>query len=433
MTPSSTSQPMSARRTAIIGGLMVAAGPLSITLYAPALPTLVADLGTGEAMGKLTLSVYFGAFAPAQLVCGPLSDRFGRKPIAIAFFALYVLGSFAAALAPTIEMLLLGRALQGVGVSAGVALSRAMVRDQFVGSESIRILTLINLILTVAPAIAPTLGSVLLLAGSWHLLFVVMAGFGMAIIAMLARGARETQPVAAQTPLKPSRILANYGRLLRSAEFMAPALLLAIAFGGFYGFSALLPFVLLDGLGLTTFQFAMTMLIQTGSFITGNLVAGQIARRASGLHMVRIGLVLLVLAGLGFAIGPRLFPDLADCGDVSSGPVDAGSRLYRPQHHGRRHGRLRYHCRRRRRADRSVSGRRRLYRLDPGQRALPRRPQCPGDAVAGDGRPCDPARPLAPHLGRASGRDAAGDVRPFLLPSWAKVPGGRMRAPGHCH
>lgn len=305
----SPTQPMSARRTAIVGGLMVAAGPLSITLYAPALPTLVADLTTTEAMGKLTLSVYFGAFALAQLVCGPLSDRFGRKPVAIGFFALYVLGSLVAALAPSIEMLLAGRALQGIGVSAGVALSRAMVRDQFVGSESIRILTLINLILTVAPAVAPTLGSALLLAGSWHLMFVVMAGFGLAIIVMLSLGARETQPVAAQVPLNPIRILANYRRLLASAQFMAPALLLAIAFGGFYGFSALLPFVLLDDIGLTPFQFAMTMLIQTGSFITGNLVAGQVARRASGLQMVRIGLVLLVLAGLGFAIGPRLFPD----------------------------------------------------------------------------------------------------------------------------
>ncbi|GLQ11815.1 Bcr/CflA family drug resistance efflux transporter [Devosia yakushimensis] len=305
----SPTQPMSARRTAIIGGLMVAAGPLSITLYAPALPTLVADLATTEAMGKLTLSVYFGAFALAQLVCGPLSDRFGRKPVAIGFFALYVLGSLVAALAPSIEMLLAGRALQGIGVSAGVALSRAMVRDQFVGSESIRILTLINLILTVAPAVAPTLGSALLLAGSWHLMFVVMAGFGLAIIVMLSLGARETQPVAAQVPLNPIRILANYRRLLASAQFMAPALLLAIAFGGFYGFSALLPFVLLDDIGLTPFQFAMTMLIQTGSFITGNLVAGQVARRASGLQMVRIGLLLLVLAGLGFAIGPRLFPD----------------------------------------------------------------------------------------------------------------------------
>lgn len=309
MTSPSPTQPMSARRTAIVGGLMVAAGPLSITLYAPALPTIVGDLMTTEAMGKLTLSVYFGAFALAQLVCGPLSDRFGRKPVAIGFFALYVLGSLVAALAPNIEMLLAGRALQGVGVSAGVALSRAMVRDQFVGSESIRILTLINLILTVAPAVAPTLGSALLLVGSWHLMFVVMAGFGLAIIAMLALGARETQPEAARAPLNPIQILGNYRRLLASAQFMAPALLLAIAFGGFYGFSALLPFVLLDDIGLTPFQFAMTMLIQTGSFITGNLVAGQVERRASGLQMVRIGLVLLVLAGIGFAIGPRVFPD----------------------------------------------------------------------------------------------------------------------------
>ena len=305
----SPTQPMSARRTAIVGGLMVAAGPLSITLYAPALPTIVGDLMTTEAMGKLTLSVYFGAFALAQLVCGPLSDRFGRKPVAIGFFALYVLGSLVAALAPNIEMLLAGRALQGVGVSAGVALSRAMVRDQFVGSESIRILTLINLILTVAPAVAPTLGSALLLVGSWHVMFVVMAGFGLAIIAMLALGARETQPEAARAQLNPIQILANYRRLLGSAQFMAPALLLAIAFGGFYGFSALLPFVLLEDIGLTPFQFAMTMLIQTGSFITGNLVAGQVARRASGLQMVRIGLVLLVLAGIGFALGPRLFAD----------------------------------------------------------------------------------------------------------------------------
>ena len=83
-------------------------------------------------------------------------------------------------------------------------------------------------------------------------------------------------------PLVFSQVVANYGRLLSSVQFMVPAMLLALAFGGFYAFSALLPFVLLDQIGLTTFQFAMTMLIQTGSFITGNLVAGQVARRVSG-------------------------------------------------------------------------------------------------------------------------------------------------------
>src|SRR5690349_9945340 len=136
MTTAAMTTAMSARRTAIIGGLMVAVGPLSISLYAPALPTIVADLATTESMGKLSLSVYFGAFALSQLLCGPLSDSYGRKKIAIWFFAIYVLGSLVAALGPSIGWLLAGRVLQGVGVSVGVALSRAMVRDQFVGSES---------------------------------------------------------------------------------------------------------------------------------------------------------------------------------------------------------------------------------------------------------------------------------------------------------
>ncbi|WP_323015323.1 MFS transporter, partial [Devosia sp.] len=131
MTELSPLPPMSARRTALVGGLMVAAGPLSISLYGPALPTIVADLGTTAAMGKLSLSVYFGAFALAQLVCGPLSDSLGRRRVTMVFMALYVLGSLVASLGPDIAWLLAGRVLQGVGVSVGVALSRAMVRDQF--------------------------------------------------------------------------------------------------------------------------------------------------------------------------------------------------------------------------------------------------------------------------------------------------------------
>jgi MFS transporter, DHA1 family, multidrug resistance protein len=299
---------MSPRRTAIIGGLMVTTGPLSLTLYGPALPSIVTDLGTTDAGGKLTMSAYFAAFALAQLICGPLSDRYGRRVVAIAFFAIYVLGSLVAALAPTLEVLLLARLMQGFGVSAGVALSRAMVRDQFVGMEAIRILTMVNLILTVTPAIAPTLGSVVLAFGSWHLMFVVMAGFGLLIVALLAVGSRETLPEAARVPLHPGRIVGNYGRLLVAPDFLLPALLLALAFGGFYGFSALLPFVLIDELGLTPFQFAMAMLIQTGSFITGNLIAARLSRNLDGAGLIRLGLICLAISGLGFAIGPRLWP-----------------------------------------------------------------------------------------------------------------------------
>mgnify|MGYP001947749437 FL=1 len=288
---------------------MVTTGPLSLTLYGPALPSIVADLGTTDAGGKLTMTVYFAAFAISQLLCGPLSDRFGRRWVGVVFFAVYVLGSLVCALAPTLEMLLLGRLLQGLGVSAGVALSRAMVRDQFVGMDAIRILTMVNLILTVAPAVAPTLGSVMLFLGSWHLMFVIMAGFGLAVIALLGLGARETLPAEARVPLHPRRVLTNYGRLLAAPDFLMPALVLALSFGGFYGFAALLPFILIDQIGLTPFQFAMAMLIQTASFITGNIIAGRMARRLDGPALILMGLGFLALGGAGFAIAPRLYPD----------------------------------------------------------------------------------------------------------------------------
>lgn len=299
---------MSARRTAIIGGLMVATGPLSLTLYAPALPTIVTDFGTTDAAGKLTLTVYFAAFALAQLICGPLSDRFGRRAVGLAFFAIYVLGSLVAALAPSLEVLFIGRFVQGFGVSAGVALSRAMVRDQFTGGEAIRILTLINLILTVTPAVAPTLGSVILLMGNWHHMFVVMAGFGMAILALLSLGARETLPDEARQPFRPGVILRNYRQLLSSPDFVFPSLLLCLTFSGFHGFTALLPFIIIDEMGLTPFEFALAMFGQTGSFIAGNLIVGRLSRRLKPQMLETIALALLALSGLGFALLPQLFP-----------------------------------------------------------------------------------------------------------------------------
>lgn len=287
---------------------MVATGPLSLTLYVPALPTIVADYGTTDAAGQLTLSVYFAAFALAQLICGPLADRHGRRAVGLAFFAIYVLGSLIATMAPSLEWLFAGRFVQGFGVSAGVALSRAMVRDQFVGGEAIRILTLINLILTVTPAVAPSIGSVILLLGNWHHLFIVMAGFGLAILALLTWGARETLAREARVPLRPNVVFSNYRQLLSSPDFLFPSLLLGLTFTGFHGFTALLPFIFIDDMGLTPFQFAMALLGQTASFVLGNLVVGYLSTRVQGHHLVTTALVLLALSGMGFATMPVLFP-----------------------------------------------------------------------------------------------------------------------------
>src|SRR5690606_7406255 len=118
-------------RVGLVGALIVAIGPISLALFTPAMPALVAVFGTTEAMVKLTLSFYFAGFAVAQLVCGPLSDGFGRKPVTLAFMLIYLGASVFAVLAPTIELLIAARFLQGVGAAVGVSVSRALVRDLF--------------------------------------------------------------------------------------------------------------------------------------------------------------------------------------------------------------------------------------------------------------------------------------------------------------
>lgn len=131
---------MSERRVGLIGGLMTAIGPVSLALYTPAMPDLVAIFGTSELAVKMSLTLYFGGFACAQLVAGPLSDALGRRLVTWIFMGIYCLGSIGALFAPSIGLLMLARFVQGIGASAGVAISRAIVRDLFRGEQSARIM-----------------------------------------------------------------------------------------------------------------------------------------------------------------------------------------------------------------------------------------------------------------------------------------------------
>ena len=131
---------MTERRVALIGGLMVAIGPISMALYTPAMTEIMRAFGTTEAAVKMTLTLYFGGFACAQLIAGPLSDALGRRPVTFAFMGVYCLASLAALAAPSVEALMVARFLQGIGASAGVAISRAIVRDLFTGERSSRIM-----------------------------------------------------------------------------------------------------------------------------------------------------------------------------------------------------------------------------------------------------------------------------------------------------
>lgn len=289
---------MTEQRTAIIGALLIVIGPLSLSLYTPAMPILVQAFETTPAMLKLSLSVYFCGFAVSQLICGPLSDAFGRRPAAIGFFCIYVAGSILAATASDISWFIAARGIQGVGAAAGPAISRTIVRDQFTGQASARILNLIGTMLAIGPAVAPTLGGVILGVLGWQAIFYVMVACGLSALCFLALAVPETNTSPNLRQIRPSFILRNYATLLSHAGFMRASLLIGFSLGGIYTLAAILPFVLIESAGLTPTQFGLSMLCQTLSYMLGTVVAGRALKRVEADRLIPIGVALVLVAGL---------------------------------------------------------------------------------------------------------------------------------------
>ncbi len=165
--------------TTILLAAAVALGPLATDMYLPALPQIGNDFSTGTDQVQLTLSLYMLGFALAQLVCGPLADRFGRKPIMIGGFLLFALASVGCAMATNIETLMLCRFLQALGGSAGPVLGRAAIRDIYTPREAARIMAILASIMALAPAIAPTIGGFLVSGLGWASIFIVPAGYAL--------------------------------------------------------------------------------------------------------------------------------------------------------------------------------------------------------------------------------------------------------------
>ncbi|MFV0279538.1 MAG: multidrug effflux MFS transporter [Rhodoblastus sp.] len=289
------------RRASIVSSAMIAIGPLSLALYTPALPTLVAAFDTTQGAVKLSLTIYFLGFCLAQLVCGPLSDAYGRRPVALSFFLVYFTGSIVDLFAPTIEILQAGRLLQGIGAAAGVATSRALVRDLFVGQASARIMNRIGLFVGLVPALSPALGGLLLTVAHWRSIFLLMFVYAIMVVVMVWIYLPETNSAPDRAHARPLRIFRNYSLLVRDRRFVAPSALMALALGGVYTMPTLLPFVLIDRLGLTPLEYAFVVLAQTAAMLVGNVIVGRLLRRISARNLVPVGIVIIVAAGAGFA------------------------------------------------------------------------------------------------------------------------------------
>ena len=181
-------------KNAIILGLLAAIGPFAIDMYLPALPTIAADLGASTAAAQMTLMVFFVAFGVCQVVYGPVSDMVGRKPPLYFGLVLFTVGSIGCAAAASIGWLIFFRFVQGIGASSVMVIPRAIIRDLHTGIEATRLMSLVMLVLSVSPILAPLTGSALIVPFGWRAVFVavtIVAVLGFVLVAIFLP---ETRP-----------------------------------------------------------------------------------------------------------------------------------------------------------------------------------------------------------------------------------------------
>lgn len=230
----------------ILLGILTAVGSLSIDMYLPSFPAIQAALQTDTGAVQRTLSMFFIGFALGQLVYGPLSDRFGRKPPLFFGMALYTVASFVCLFAPTIQALQWGRLLQALGGCAGMIIPRAAIRDRCDAVSAARALSLIMLVVGAAPIFAPQLGSWVLIWFSWRAIFGLLALFGMACLVAIYIGMEETVDRTAAAPLNVFSILRNYRELFVDRQFLTCSLCVGFATAGMFAYIAGSPFVLMQ-------------------------------------------------------------------------------------------------------------------------------------------------------------------------------------------
>jgi DHA1 family bicyclomycin/chloramphenicol resistance-like MFS transporter len=312
-------------RLIVVLGALSAFGPLSIDFYLPGLPRLTTDFGTGASAGQLTLTACLLGLAVGQLVIGPLSDRFGRRPPLLAGLVAYLAASLACAAAPDIWVLVALRLVQGLGGSAGIVVARSVVRDLVAGVAAARLYSILMMVIGVVPILAPILGGAFLHVTSWRGLFVILAVVDAGILVATARWLPETL-----SPERRRRVGSTTGfrELLGDRFFIAYAVVMGLAFASMFSYIAGSSFVLEDIHGVSPQTYGLLFGVNALGIVGASQLNRAVVGRVSPQRMLLAGvgaqaaagviLLSIVLAGrLGLAgILPCLFVAVASMGLV---------------------------------------------------------------------------------------------------------------------
>ncbi len=282
----------------IIGFLMLQ--PLSTDLYLASLPSLATVFAVPASTVQLTLSLFVAGFGGAQLVIGPLSDRYGRRPVLLAGLSLYVVASLLCAAAPGIELLIGARFLQALGCCSAIIIARAIVRDAYAPADSARVIARASSWLSLAPLLGPILGSYLQVGFGWRAAFVAHSILGLFLLAAVIMRLPETNVHKNPRATELAGLLENYKMVLGAREFWANALPGALSYGAIFAFISGSSLVLIRVLNVPTEWFGYCFAFAVSGYLAGTIACRRLLPKFGQAATQRIGSTGSLAAGALF-------------------------------------------------------------------------------------------------------------------------------------
>lgn len=285
---------------AIMLSMLGALGPLNIDMYLPAFPDIAGDLEAHASLVQMSLTACLVGLAVGQIIIGPISDAQGRRKPLLISVTLFVIATLLCALAPSIEILIAGRLLQGLTASAGIVISRAIVRDIFSGKELTKFFSLLMVINAVAPLAAPIAGGGILWFSfaTWKTIFLFLALTGLFIVILLYFRLQETLSIENRMPSSLGHSIRTMGDLFRDRSFIGYALTLGFVHGGSFAYVSGTPFVYQDIYGVSPQMFSVLFGINGIAIISGSFMVGRLAGIIEEKRLLQSGVILSTLAAL---------------------------------------------------------------------------------------------------------------------------------------